>query len=152
LDKYERGLGAANGWIRGAIDEIESFDDEAIIVFMGDHGAFHSDHCTRNNPSARSRDVVIDNLGVLLAVKWPASYDGRYDDRIHSPMDLSWYFLQYLSGDAMDEEDKPVSASYLHNPTEKRVYEVVRDGEIVAEPESVKWSAAGKHWLREETP
>ena len=152
LDKYERGLVAANNWIQGAINEIESFDEDAIIVFMGDHGAFLSDHCTWNNPNAQSRDVVIDNLGVLLAVKWPTTYDGRYDDRIHSPMDLSWYFLQYLSGDAMDEEDKPASASYLYNPTEKLVYEVVRDGELVPEPEGVKWSDAGKHWLREEKP
>ena len=69
-----------------------------------------------------------------MAVRWPADYDGRYDDSIHTLMDLSWYLLQYLSDGQMDEVDKPSSASYLVRESEGRMFEVVQDGAIISNP------------------
>lgn len=89
LQKCGANLARANAWIRGTIGKIESFADDAIIVTMGDHGAFLSDHCDDTDPDANSGDAIVDSLGVLLAVKWPIHYDGRYDDEIHSLIDFS---------------------------------------------------------------
>ncbi len=138
LQGYGDRLELANSWIQRTADKIESFDDKAIIVFMGDHGAFLTDHCNRRNPDASSQAAVIDHMGVLLAVKWPEGYDGRYDAGIHSLMDFSWYLMQFLGGDAMDETRKPRSASYLLNNEERLIYEVVRDGELVPSPVGVE--------------
>lgn len=107
---------------------------------MGDHGAFLSDHCDDTDPDANSGDAIVDSLGVLLAVKWPIHYDGRYDDEIHSLIDFSWYLLQFLSGDAMDESQKPRSASYFYSKKGRLIYEVVRDGQIVPNPKGVERS------------
>jgi hypothetical protein len=49
-------------------------------------------------------------------------------------VDLSWYLLQFGSGDAMDEGEKPASASYILKRKEKLIYEVVRNGKIVSDP------------------
>ena len=76
---------------------------------------------------------IIDNLGVVMAVKWPQDYDHRYDQEIHTLMDLSWYLLQYLSDDSMGASQKPGSSSYLFRKTENLVYKVIQDGMINTE-------------------
>jgi hypothetical protein len=133
LKKYRVRLQQANNWIVFAVNEIESNDDEAIILVLGDHGALLSDHCNWSNPDTTSAPKIVDKLGILMAIKWPRDYDGRYDQRIHSPIDLSWYLLQYLSDDGMNEREKPMSASYLHRQRENLVYRVVEEGELHTE-------------------
>ena len=130
MSVYERGLGLANDWLNWVIGKIDAIDPGAIILIFGDHGALLANDCTWSEPDVRSRDTIEDNLGVLLAVRWPEDYDGRYDARIHSPLDLSWFLLQYLSGDALPPADKPASASYLMREPEQRIYRVVQNGII----------------------
>jgi hypothetical protein len=75
-----------------------------------------------------------------MAVKWPSDYDNRYDANIHTLIDLSWYLLQYLSGDGMDESQKPNSDSFLVREKEGLVYKVIENGNIVTNPSGFKVS------------
>ena len=138
LKIYEKGLHEANDWIEFAIDEIESNDEDAIILVLGDHGAILSDHCEWNNPDTTSARAIVDNLGILMAVKWPGDYDGRYDEKIHTLIDLSWYLLQYLSNDEMQESEKPMSASYLIRKDDHLVYRVVDEGVVQTDSKGYK--------------
>ncbi len=113
LRTYGERLVEANEWIFRTVDKIESLHDDAVILVLGDHGAMISGSCNWNNPDVTSSESIKDNLGVLMAVKWPSDYDNRYDANIHTLIDLSWYLLQYLSGDGMDESQKPNSDSFL---------------------------------------
>jgi hypothetical protein len=131
LKTYEKRIKEANEWIRSTVAKIESVDDNAIIMVLGDHGAMLTNNCSWFNPDVRSIEGIVDNLGVLMAVKWPDDYTNRHDDNMYSLMDLAWYLLQYLSEDAMDEDDKPSSASYLWKTGEDRIYRVVQDGRII---------------------
>jgi hypothetical protein len=134
LSRHEQRVIQANEWIDATIDKIESVDDDAIIIIGGDHGAFISGNCTWHNPDVNSSQAATDNLGVLMAVKWPPDYDDRYDGQIHSLIDLSWYLFQYLSDDAMDEAAKPSSPSFLYRYEDRLLYQVVQDGLILSKP------------------
>ena len=73
-----------------------------------------------------------------MAVKWPGDYDGRYDEKIHTLIDLSWYLLQYLSNDEMQESEKPMSASYLIRKDDHLVYRVVDEGVVQTDSKGYK--------------
>ncbi len=136
IDKYAQRLPEANTYISATVDEIVNTDPNGLIIITGDHGAMLTNNCTWTNPDVTSKDTVIDNLGILMAVKWPVAYDNSYDGDIHTLMDLSWYLLQFLSGDGFEESQKPSSSSYLKS--DGKVYKVIQDGMIVDEPEEYK--------------
>ena len=144
LNKYGEELTQANEWIDRAVKKIEAIDNDAIIMVLGDHGAFISNNCTWSDPDVSSREAINDNLGVLIAVKWPPDYDNRYDDNIHTLMDLSWYLLQYLSEDGMSEDQKPSSSSFLTRESENLIYKVTQDGVIVTNPKGYMRSEIGQ--------
>jgi hypothetical protein len=131
LKVYGERLVVANEWIDRTVEKIESIDDEAIILVLGDHGAMTSGNCNWSEPDVTSREAIGDNLGILMAVKWPQDYDNRYDDDIHTLIDLSWYLLQYLSEDSMDEVEKARSESFLIRESEDLVYKVVENGVVI---------------------
>ena len=109
-------------------------------MILGDHGALLSNNCTWSDPDVTSIEAISDNLGILMAVKWPQGYDGRYDSGIHSLIDLSWYLLQYLSGDGMDEAQKPYSTSFLIRESDDLIYKVIQDGVILSNPKGFRLS------------
>jgi hypothetical protein len=55
------------------------------------------------------------------------------------------YLLQYLSDDGMNEDMKPMSASYLERPQEGLVYRVVEEGVIRTDHQVV---LPIEHWVR----
>lgn len=132
--KYETGLKEANKWIGNTVNKIEQIDDRAIIIILGDHGAFLSNNCTWDKPDVTSKETIVDNLGILMAVKWPEDYDNRYDKSIHTLMDLSWYLLQYLSDSGLNQNQKPQSVSYLKS--RNKIYKVTQDGLVIDGPKS----------------
>jgi hypothetical protein len=129
IDLYGKELLKANNWLSETIGQIESMDQHALVLVLGDHGAFLADNCTWTNPDVTSSDTIIDNLGVLMAVRWPSDYDNRYDADIHTLTDLSWYLLQYLSNDGLDEKAKPASSSFLISGD--KIYKVTQDGVVI---------------------
>ena len=140
IDLYGKELLRANNWLSETIGQIESRDQQALIILLGDHGAFLSDNCTWGNPDVTSRHTIIDNLGVLMAVRWPDNYDNRYDANIHTLLDLSWYLLQYLSNDGLDEKAKPASSAFLKSGD--KIYKVIQDGIVIDDPQEYE-SGAG---------
>jgi hypothetical protein len=108
-------------------------------MVLGDHGSFLADGCTWDNPDVTSARSIIDNLGVLMAVKWPGDYENQYDAEIHTLMDLSWYLLQYLSDGKMNERQKPASTSFLKS--NGKIYKVLEDGAIRDDAEEYRKAA-----------
>lgn len=137
LKWYGRNLEEANKWIDRTVSKIEQVDDHAIIMIFGDHGGLFADNCTWDNPDVTSSESISDNLGILMAVKWPDDYNNRYDTDIYTLMDLSWYLLQYLSEDGMDEGQKPSSSSYLKSGN--KIYKVIQDGLIIENPKEYEF-------------
>jgi hypothetical protein len=133
IDRYGRELSKANQWISDTVKQIETDDPDGLIVVLGDHGAFLADNCTWDNPDVTSAHTILDNLGVLMAVRWPSDHENHYDADIHTLMDLSWYMVQYLSNDKMDQATKPASAAYLKS--NGKVYKVIQDGIIIDNPQ-----------------
>ena len=143
VERYEERLHEANRWILNTVDKTESLGRDAIIIVVGDHGALISGNCTWTDPDVRSPEAIRDNLGILMAVQWPAAYEGQYDNGIHTLMDLSWYLLQYLSGDQLSESDKPSSDSFLVRQSEGRMFKVIEDGMVVSSPDAYEIGESG---------
>ena len=97
LAQYAQKIADTAPDIESMIDEIIGKDTDAVILLSGDHGPFIANRCERNvdiNTPAEYRDRV----GVLTAIRWPSGYDGRFDERIRTNVNLFRYVLASLIG------------------------------------------------------
>lgn len=98
VKRYAKRTAEVNNYLRPLIGNIISRDPTAVIVITGDHGPFISEKCGRNVDLDTLTDYR-DRVGVLMAIRWPESYDGRYDDRIKTTVNMFRYVLASLTED-----------------------------------------------------
>jgi hypothetical protein len=133
LQKYAIRVREADQEFREQIQEIIDRDPTAVIVFAGDHGPFISKRCSRN---AYIDDVsdYRDRAGAVMAIRWPSSYDGRYDGRISSGVNLFRYVLASLA-----EDDTPLLRTAVPDDdfvrAGRKIFRVVKDGKPLDVPQ-----------------
>jgi|GEM_PF-6409573 len=78
------------------IDGILAEDPNSIIILSSDHGPWISNNCTWHGiPDSVSG--VRDRIGAAIAVKWPKTYDNRFDSEIFSTVNLIKYVMASLN-------------------------------------------------------
>ena len=98
LEKYAQRVQRAGDDLREWIDEIIERDPDGVVIIAGDHGPFISKKCSSSAYIDNTSDYR-DRAGALMAVRWPKSYDGKYDERIVSGVNLFRYVLASLAED-----------------------------------------------------
>lgn len=102
LKKYATRVEAAGRFLRKQIRTIVDRDPDAVIVLAGDHGPLLSKGCKSNAYIDNASDYR-DRAGAIIAIRWPKSYGGQYDDRISSGVNLFRFVLASLA-----EDDEPL--------------------------------------------
>lgn len=131
--RYVKNVRIVGEYLRNHVDDIIKRDPGAVIMVAGDHGPFISNGCSRY---AYINDVsdYRDRAGALIAIRWPKSYDGNYDERIVSGVNLFRYVLASLAIDeraylqSTEPDDVFVRAG-------DKVFKVIDDGEPLSPPE-----------------
>ena len=135
LKKYAIRVESAGRFLREQISEITERDPSAVVVVAGDHGPFISKRCTKNAYIDSASDYR-DRAGAMMAIRWPSSYDGRYDDRISSGVNLLRYVLASLA-----EDPEPLLETAVPDDVfiraGGRIFKVVERGKPLEPPERV---------------
>ncbi len=132
VQKYSTRVGEVNVFLPSLIDNIISRDPTAVIVIVGDHGPFITHNCSRNADLSTLREYR-DRVGVVMAIRWPESYDGIYDDRLKTTINLFRYVLASLVDNDTDILETLVPDDvYIRG---KRILKVLQDGKILIPPE-----------------
>jgi hypothetical protein len=92
LEKYSRRVPAAAESVESIVDDIVRNDRGAVIVLSGDHGPFIDNQCGRQ-VDIGSVEEYRDRVGTLTAIRWPDGYDGRFDERIKTNVNVFRYVL-----------------------------------------------------------
>ena len=134
LGRYAQRIADTVPDIESMIDEIIRKDSNAVILLSGDHGPYIANRCERDfdiNTPAEYRDRV----GVLTAIRWPSGYDGRFDERIRTNVNLFRYVLASLIGGSSEAlggrvpDDVFVRGSY--RGSERTFLKILDDGEFL---------------------
>lgn len=137
LGQYAQRIADTVPDIESTIDEIIRKDPDAVILLSGDHGPFIANRCERNfdiNTPAEYRDRV----GVLTAIRWPSGYDGRFDERIRTNVNLFRFVLASLIGGSSEAlggrvpDDVFVRGS--NRGSERTFLKILHDGEYLVPP------------------
>jgi hypothetical protein len=106
--------------------EIIRHDSEAVIVLGGDHGPLLDNKCGRQVDIGTIEEYR-DRVSVLSAVRWPDGYDGRFDDRIKTNVNLLRYVLASLVEGSTDGVGGHVPDDVFVHGSEQ-VLQIVKDG------------------------
>ncbi|MDH3640139.1 MAG: sulfatase-like hydrolase/transferase, partial [Gammaproteobacteria bacterium] len=79
--RYVENLYKANRLLKDMISAILAKDPDAVVMLAGDHGPFIANRCHPLKHIERLADYR-DRVGAFLAVRWPSSYTGRFDESI----------------------------------------------------------------------
>jgi hypothetical protein len=133
LEKYAQRLRSAGAFLRRLIGSIIERDPTAVIVLAGDHGPLLAHGCSSNAYIDRVAEYR-DRAGALMAIRWPASYDGRYDERIVTGVNLWRYVLAALAADPT-----PLLATAADDDVFVRaggkIFKVLADGKALEPPQ-----------------
>jgi hypothetical protein len=136
LAGYASRVREANDFFQRLISDIIDRDPDAVIVFAGDHGPLISKRC--------SRSAYIDNVseyrdraGAIMAIRWPSNYDGRYDDRISSGVNLFRYVLASLAEDASPLL-RTVAPDDVFVRADRRIFKVIENGVPLETPSLIE--------------
>lgn len=150
--KYARKIGIANKTLLALVETIQKHDPGGLVIIAGDHGAWGYRGAWRDKDNPRPFQEVLrekgipqslmslDLFGILLAIKFPPDYDGRYDSRIKSTVNLFRYVFSYLCGNDQLLGDKAEDSSYFNDKQYMTtVLKAVEDGRplerwVVREP------------------
>ena len=137
LTNYAQRVDTASTFMLSQIEDIVSRDPDAVIVLAGDHGPFISNQCA---PLARisSAEDYRDRAGILMAVRWPESYRGEYDDRIVTGVNLFRFVLASLAADAAPLVNSAAADDVFVRERSGQIFRVVKDGAALAEPQRIQ--------------
>ena len=137
LGQYARRIADTVPDIESMIDGIIRKDPDAVILISGDHGPFITNRCERNSDISTPEEYR-DRVGVLTAIRWPSGYDGRFDERIRTNVNLFRYVLASLVGGSSEAlggrvpDDVFVRGSY--RGSERTFLKILDDGEYLVPP------------------
>ena len=131
---YDQSVKKANGVLERLINDIVTADPAAVIVLAGDHGPFILNKCSRFAP-LKSVEQIRDRSGVLLAIRWPYGYDGRYDGKMKTSVNVLRYVLASL---AKNENEilrtavpDDVNVIIETNRQNKSYYKIIENGKLL---------------------
>ena len=127
--EYPARIDKVNDIILEEVEQILARDPAALIIVVGDHGTWAGADRSRSGLKA---DETRDKLDVFLAIRWGQDYDGRYDDRIRTSVNLFRFIFAYLGQDekiltTLKEDDGYVKYK-------GKVWKVVGDGKVLDKP------------------
>jgi hypothetical protein len=92
LAKYSRRVATVTESIESIVAGILRNDRNAVIVLSGDHGPFIANQCGRQ-VDIDTVEEYRDRVSTLTAIRWPDGYDGRFDGRIRTNVNVFRYVL-----------------------------------------------------------
>lgn len=133
ITQYAERVLAINTYLQQLITDIISRDPDAVIVLTGDHGPFIARKCSRWLDAGTLGDYR-DRMGVIMAIRWPEWYDGRYDKRIVTIINVFKYVLAALTDDDSGILNTIVSDDvYIWGS--KDILKIVGEGNVLIPPE-----------------
>jgi hypothetical protein len=130
---YSERITEVNRHLQDLVGDIISRDPSAVIVVTGDHGPYIADQCSRWT-DLDTLDGYRDRMGVIMAIRWPETYDGRYDERITTTINVFKYVLAALTADDADILETLVCDDvYIHGSTD--ILQILADGNILIPPD-----------------
>ena len=112
------------------IDQISQKDTAAIIIIVSDHGTWAG---AKRSKSGLTVDESLDKLNVFLAIKWGAAYDGRYDDRVKTSVNLFRYLFAWLSQDEQILQTMKADDGFFKR--KGKLWKIVDNGKVAETPE-----------------
>jgi hypothetical protein len=73
-------------------------------------------------------------MAVITAIRWPESYDGRFDDQIVTTINLFRYLLATLAADEAPVLDRTVRDDVFIQG-EREILKIMADGRVLIPPE-----------------
>jgi hypothetical protein len=131
---YSERVSEVNRHLQDLISDIISRDPTAVIVLTGDHGPFIAKKCARWT-DLDTLSSYRDRLGVIMAIRWPEGYDGRYDKRIITTINVFRYVLASLTKDDTDILETLVSDDVYIVGGSKNIMKIVGGGNVLNPPE-----------------
>ena len=133
LEDYAERISNINTFLQKLVDTIISRDAGAVILISGDHGPYISENCAWKNNIHTLRDYR-DRAGVVMAIRWPYDYDGRFDGKIRTTINVFRYLFA-----AMAESEHSVLKTLVQDDVFVRgtenVLKILNNGEVLIPPE-----------------
>ena len=140
LEKYAGRIKETNVILKKLLASIIDKDPDAVIILIGDHGAYIKNKCQRYD-TITTLEQLRDRIGILCAIRWPISYDGRYDSKIKTSVNLLRYVLASLAKNetailntTVPDDGYVVMYNYRSG---HRFFKIVEDGNMMAQPISL---------------
>jgi len=134
IDEYKGIYKRASDEASDLVDYILKVDSDAVIILMGDHGAYRYRGLTPENRSIGPdkeiplSTLTVDFFGAFLAIRWPKGARSFTQDlKVISNVNVFRYLFYNLSGDEDLLKTKVEDKTYYRG-SGNQVFEVVRDG------------------------
>jgi hypothetical protein len=134
LHNYAERVSSASAFMLRQIEDIVSRDPTAVIILAGDHGPFISNQCA---PMAKinTPEDYRDRAGILMAVRWPQGYQGKYDDRMSTGVNLFRFVLASLAQDDAPLVDSVAPDDVFVRERSGHVFRIIHNGAALADPQ-----------------
>ena len=132
---YGKRLDSTNRFLEQLIDKLVQQDPGAVIALVGDHGPMISNRCDWT-ADIGSEAEYSDRLGAILAIRWPEHYDGRYDDRIKTSINLFRYLLASLAKNDKALLDSLVTDDVYAQGSNGKL-KIMSEGQLLMPPEKL---------------
>ena len=134
VKKYASRVEKAGKYLRKQIDDIIGRDPDAIVVITSDHGPLISRTCSFDS-HIDTLSEYRDRAGTLMSIRWSKTYDGRYDDRIVSGVNLFRYVLASLAENEAQLIQGAVSDDVFIRAG-ARIFKIIDNGKPLKTPEA----------------
>ena len=133
VKKYASRVAKTGIYLQSQIDDIIGRDPDAIVVIASDHGPLISRTCSFDS-YINTVSEYRDRAGALMAIRWSKNYDGRYDDRIISGVNLFRYVLASLAEDEAPLVQTAVPDDVFIRAGEHRIFKIIDNGKPLDTP------------------
>ena len=131
LESLERG----NVKLEELVTTIMEYDDDPMIVIMGDHGGFVGFNCTNEiYQKTQDRDLIYSIYSSQLSIKWPKGFIPKHQEAIKTPVNLFRILFSELSGEEkyLDTLQRNESYVIISQGAPKGVYQYIdEEGNVV---------------------
>lgn len=140
LESYVTRMRSASDYLLRQTNDILSHDPEAVIILASDHGPFISNACAPLG-FINTVEEYRDRAGVLTAIRWPSSYQGEFDDRIVTGVNLFRFVLASLAVENTPLLDSTARDDVFIRDPGLRRYRIIDNGKPTPGPEPITVTA-----------
>lgn len=117
-DLYIKKMKLANLWLAKVVNDIETNDEDALIVISADHGGFVGFNTTIESTIKQTNEDLIKSIyTATLAIKWNGQAP-EFDQTFKTPVNFFRILFAHLSGDK----------SYLDHLQDDKSYIIISKG------------------------